>query len=565
MKIRHVSIRNFRGVRELDWVVDSDMVCLIGSGSSCKSTILHAIEYALAPRWSLPLTDDDFHQGDTSNPIRICVTVTGLPDRIASIDSFGLMLRGWHHRTHRVVDEPIDDSHEAALTVQLRVTDSLEPEWTVVNDREPEGRPIDWRSRQALGLAVVGGYVDRELTWARGSTLSRALGNDDTILPLLAGATRAVRETVKSASLDELMQQCGRLGEEAAGVGVALVGELRPGLDLVSGALTGSVLSLYAGDVPLRQDGLGNRRLLTTMLQHLTVPDGAIIVVDELEYGLEPARIRRLVEYLRPKPGDSHQVICATHSPIAIVQHKADEIHVVRRCSGRVSVAAGDDSLQGAIRALSEAMLSSRILLCEGQTEWGMSQALEQYWIGQGRPPLSYLDVAFACPSSGGGSSVPKYAMGLKRLGYDVAIWCDADRKLSVSDDQLQQSGIRLIQWPDGHALETQLFLDVPVCLLDGMVALACQDSANRQSVEDSLSARYPDWSAGSPASALIEKHDPCLVRACIGNLAKCKKWYKSIELGHELGKLVLGHLDDMAATESARVLRELEEWIYGD
>lgn len=41
MRIRHVSIRNFRGIRELDWAVpDTRIICLIGRGDSTKSTIL---------------------------------------------------------------------------------------------------------------------------------------------------------------------------------------------------------------------------------------------------------------------------------------------------------------------------------------------------------------------------------------------------------------------------------------------------------------------------------------------------------------------------------------------
>ena len=54
MRIRHISIKNFRGIKELDWKVTGDFVCLIGPGDSTKSTILDAIECALYPRWNFP-------------------------------------------------------------------------------------------------------------------------------------------------------------------------------------------------------------------------------------------------------------------------------------------------------------------------------------------------------------------------------------------------------------------------------------------------------------------------------------------------------------------------------
>ena len=50
MKIRHVSVRNFRGIRYLEWNVRSDVVCLIGPGDATKSTVLDAIAYTLSPR-----------------------------------------------------------------------------------------------------------------------------------------------------------------------------------------------------------------------------------------------------------------------------------------------------------------------------------------------------------------------------------------------------------------------------------------------------------------------------------------------------------------------------------
>jgi AAA ATPase domain len=50
MQIRHISIKNFRGIQKMDWALHSQIVCLVGAGDSTKSTILDAIEYALSPR-----------------------------------------------------------------------------------------------------------------------------------------------------------------------------------------------------------------------------------------------------------------------------------------------------------------------------------------------------------------------------------------------------------------------------------------------------------------------------------------------------------------------------------
>ncbi|GLE66045.1 hypothetical protein APA73_34430 [Pseudomonas aeruginosa] len=57
MKIRKISIKIFRGVKELDWALPaSDILCLIGKGDSSKSTILEAIRFTFYPQWNLTLT-----------------------------------------------------------------------------------------------------------------------------------------------------------------------------------------------------------------------------------------------------------------------------------------------------------------------------------------------------------------------------------------------------------------------------------------------------------------------------------------------------------------------------
>jgi predicted ATP-dependent endonuclease of OLD family len=54
VKIRKMTIKNFRGVKELDWCLPTaDIFCLIGKGDSSKSTLLEAIRYAFYPQWNL--------------------------------------------------------------------------------------------------------------------------------------------------------------------------------------------------------------------------------------------------------------------------------------------------------------------------------------------------------------------------------------------------------------------------------------------------------------------------------------------------------------------------------
>lgn len=140
MQIRHIKVNNFRGIRQTEWTVNSSIACLIGPGDSTKSTILDAIEFTLSSRWNLSFDDSDFYSADVSNPIEIIVTVGQVPNELLSDEKFGLYTRGWS-RKDGIHDEPAEGD-EFVLSIRLRVDSNLEPEWTVINDRDNEGRKI---------------------------------------------------------------------------------------------------------------------------------------------------------------------------------------------------------------------------------------------------------------------------------------------------------------------------------------------------------------------------------------------------------------------------------------
>lgn len=59
MLIKHIAVTHFRGIKSLDWHVNGRLICLVGPGDSTKTTILDAIEFALAPRWYVPFPHPD--------------------------------------------------------------------------------------------------------------------------------------------------------------------------------------------------------------------------------------------------------------------------------------------------------------------------------------------------------------------------------------------------------------------------------------------------------------------------------------------------------------------------
>src|SRR5260370_10165244 len=137
MQIRKGTIRNFRGIKSADWVLPTNrFVCLVGPGDSTKTTLLDVISLVLSSRWNIQFTDADFHDCDIEDPIVLRVVVGDLPSRMLREDSYGYELSGLMPNGDLVHDP--EDGTESCVIVQLRVTDTLEPVWTVVRPGEED-------------------------------------------------------------------------------------------------------------------------------------------------------------------------------------------------------------------------------------------------------------------------------------------------------------------------------------------------------------------------------------------------------------------------------------------
>lgn len=300
MKLRHLSVQNFRGIRSLDWKISGDVVCLVGPGDSTKSTILDAIEYVLYPRWNLTFYDIDFYNAEVDKPIEITATISGMPQKLIRDDKFGLHLHFWNYEDG-LHDEQKDED-EYALVISLRVGSSLEPEWCVTSGQTGEAIKISAADRELLGVSRIGNYLDRDLSWGRGSALSRLTGRDnaDEMPMILAEASRNARESVQSANLQHLSDAASRVEKSAFHFGVSPRKSFQPGMDPFSVSVSLGALTLIDDNIPLRSLGLGSRRLVAMSIHKDSSKDGAILLIDEIEQGLEPYRLRSLIRTLRP-------------------------------------------------------------------------------------------------------------------------------------------------------------------------------------------------------------------------------------------------------------------------
>tara|TARA_Y100000588_G_scaffold394983_1_gene518855 strand:- start:3949 stop:5673 length:1725 start_codon:yes stop_codon:yes gene_type:complete len=572
MKIRHLEIRNFRGVKSLEWCLpDNQIITLIGKGDSCKTTILEAIRLAFYPHWALQLSDVDFFKVKIDDPIVIRVTLGDLPEEFLNMGKFGLHLRGWNPIETRINDEPqqyekelevVDD--EPVITVQLKVESDLEPNWRVVTDRNPDGISFPLADRKLLNATFIGAYSNRMLTWDAQSPLSK-LTEEASVQSNLAKAARAAKGAFDAnrEDLDALDKAAAKVYELSKKLGVQSSDLFRSHLDLGAINVKAGGISLHEGDVPLRQLGLGSRRMLTCGLQAENLKSQHITLIDELENGLEPHRISRLLKHLKEDPQGSY--LLTTHSPIVLRELNFEELNIVHNEAGIVTIkntadrSPFDSKVQGTLRSHAEAFLCPKVIVCEGATEVGFIRGMDDFYVNLNNESLSYHGVSYLDAASG--SQVKPKAEVMHSLGYKVAAFADSDDPKQFGDKHkkaLEEKDITVIMWDGAMALEQRLFLDLPWDSVIELLSFAKDDLGLNicAHVESKLGGRAPD--------KIKEWIDTEEFRKVIGDAAKSSSWFKNITLGEILGKKTTAqfHEGNLKGTDTHKKMEELRVFV---
>jgi len=569
MQIRHVSIKNFRGIQKMNWTVQSQIICLVGAGDSTKSTILDAIEFTLSPRWNITFEDCDFYSENTHESIEIIVTIGQIPIELLKEEKFGLEQRGWS-KSDGLHDEP-QENDESVLSIRLQVDKSLDPQWTVFNDRNREGHTISIRDREKLGMSRLGNFIDKHLYWGQGSALSNlTTDRKENATPMILEAHRKARDEAKIDDIEVFKDTAARAETIAKDLGFRPKGNLRPALDPKAINIGLGAITIHDGSIPLRLTGLGSRRLIALGIQLSCVEDGSLLLIDEIEHGLEPHRLGHLLKYLQKSinktPDKAGQVIMTSHSATTIVELSAENLYITRSMNGETIVSNVPQNLQNIVRKAPEAFLGLRVVVCEGKTELGILRAIEEYWINQkNREPLAHNGAVLI---HGGGDGAPKTALELGGLGFKTCFFADGDKldQLRPTLEELRKAGIDVFHWSKPNAIEQVIATNLSFVALEKMVSIGVE-AKGEESVYDTIwnklktdnrpeNRNLEDWLANGISEQAIRK--------AIGEAAKEKGWFKRIDIGEELGKLIIEDFPNLTGKEVATVLQQIEGWIYG-
>ncbi|WP_349536466.1 ATP-dependent nuclease [Rhodococcus rhodochrous] len=572
MHIHELTIQNFRGIKSFSQTFGPGLSAIIGAGDNGKTTILDALTVLFHPNWSLNLTDNDFYEGDPeTNPIRITATGADPPDELTTDQAFFAYLRGID-TTGDIVDEP--DDHTPALTCELTVGADFEPTWKVICTRHPRGETLSAAKRLTFGVRRIDGS-DHHLKWIRNSALHQLSDEIDgqSTDSVLRDVSRQARSTASErlspfqAAIEAIFEQARTL--RAASNTAAFSAELDADLT----ALTRGNISLHMNERPVSRIGLGSRRLITIGVQSLAQAGAHVLLIDELEAGLEPHRTRHLIRYLQQT--SNRQVLLTTHSPTVVRELKASQLKIARRtpahrstgetptetgvkdlsAGGTVTLTTPPDSVQGPIRAHTDGFLAPRVLVCEGATEVGFIRALCSHLENADPSRMSVV----APVDAGGDSKMVEPALAFYNLGYTVGVFCDFDRpKTDLSP--LDDTGITLLRCDQGNAIEQQML----GTLTAAGIRVAIDHAIDEVGADKVLSSLKTGGIPHEVSMAFANKQDvdnPEQYRTQIAIAAGKGEWFKRLDRGETMAEIVLDPSLTEMTPELKAFLDKLRNW----
>lgn len=556
-KIHTLKISNYRGIKEFEYVFDNkSFICLIGRGDSGKTTLLHAIAAVLSPVWNHKFYDSDFYKGDVENSIEIEASLYNLPDELLTDYKYGLYTR-LLTSDNKIIDDLSEEDEQCKdlLTIKLVVKEDLEPKWYVTNNREDqEDIEIRHTDRRKLNVFLVSDYIDRHFTWGKGTPLFSLLKKNDGDFDTNKTLLKAHRDTTDSVKEMNIHSSEGvsdiieNIKKTACHLGLS-IDTIEAYIDFKNLLLNEGSIAMHDDiGIPYRLKGKGTKRLLSIAIQlEIAKQQGGIILIDEIEQGLEPDRVKHLVRSLQEN--NKGQVFITTHSNNVLVELEAQDLFLKRKEEEEL-VAFQGPGFQGCLRNNPNAFFAKRVLVCEGATEVGICRALNQHRVTNKNENIEFLGISLV---DGHGDNFVNYCVKFKEAGYDVCAFCDSDvDKINNEKENLRAKGITVVDCVEDNAIEHQLFDDLPWNKVISLVEYAF-DVRGKQSVFDQLKIKR-----------LEDLKDNQQNRRTLGDKSSHSKkgWFKRIDHGEQVGEIWFESLVDLKGTTLKKEYDDLMNWI---
>lgn len=537
--IRKLTIERYRSLERFEWRPAAGVNLLVGGGDVGKSTILEAIALLFNPTNTTLLSDADYFNRDTSQGFAI-EAVISLPDG-TDINHQKHPAYPWEWDGEEAqAPDPNDPRKDAEPVYRVRVcgNDDLELSYEVIGPDE-SAHHFGVAVRRAIGLVRLGGddRNDRDLRLVQGSALDRLIGDKKlrTRIAQKLGATEDLI-SLETEAKDRLAKLSTAFSE--TGLPTDLELGVTGGHGMSINALIGLTAEKNGVHLPLSSWGSGTRRLAALEIAAANQTDHPIVVVDEVERGLEPYRQRLLMSDISER---TSQAFVTTHSPTVLTAATAATLWYldVTGTIGQLSKKQEAHRLKNP-----EAYLARMAIVVEGDTEIGFVTHLLRTQL-----PSNLLEHGIVVTNGGGNVPALDALDALSASGLAVAGFADSEGVKEGCWKRVQgRLGSLLHRWPKG-CIEENILPLVPddeleafITPNEGSAGARLRTIADRLELEDksyaTLSA-HKDFRATLIQAAMGTASDHLGDEEKKQWKAHARTWFKSVEGGEELARKV--------------------------
>jgi hypothetical protein len=410
--------------------------------------------------------------------------------------------------------------------------------------------------------------ADFNLGWRRGSVLNRLTDEKADASAALAKTARETRDAFGDDADKQLEETLRIVGQAAKELGIDVGNKVRALLDAHSVTFTGGTISLHNEEgVPLSGLGIGSKRLLIAGLHQKAAEHSTMLLIDELEHGLEPHRIVRFLGTLGTKEKIAPlQVFMTTHSPVALRELSGHQLIVLRERGGKhhALYVGTEDDVQSTIRLYPDAFLARSVIVCEGASEVGLVRGLDQHRVGKGNISTAAYGVALVDCGGGEADRPLKRASAFQGLGYRVAVLCDGDKKPSEDvETAFRERGGTVFCWRGGRVLEDELFASLTDVAIGEMLDRAVELHGDSLINDHIKSATENRKSLDAIRIELMSNNLSEDTRLALGKAARTRKagWFKSVSWTEDVAREIVGPNLEAADAEFREVIDRIFAW----
>jgi putative ATP-dependent endonuclease of OLD family len=538
--IRKLTIERYRTLEHFEWRPGSGVNVLVGGGDVGKTTIIEAVALLFSPTNATLVSDADYYNRDTMQGFTIEAIISLPPDTDINHQKHAAYPWEWDGLEAQVPD-PTNPRKDTEPVYRVRVcgSDDLELSYEVV-DPDEGVHHFGVAVRRTIGLVRLGGddRNDRDLRLVQGSALDRLIGDKKlrTKIAQKLGATEGLIDIEHEAT-----ERLAKLSTAFAESGLPTDLELgvTGGHGMSVNALIGLTAEKNGVHLPLSSWGSGTRRLASLEIAAANQTDHPIVVVDELERGLEPYRQRLLMSDLLER---ASQVFVTTHSPIVLAAATEATLWYVD-----VTGTIGQLSKKQEAHRLrdSEGYLARLAVVVEGDTEIGFVRHLLRTQL-----PSNLLEHGVVVTCGGGNLPALDILDSLSASGLAVAGFADSE---GVKEDCWKRVQARLgpllHRWPNG-CIEQNILPLVPDDELEefitppgGTAGARLRTVADRLRVQDNsyaMLAAHPNFRTTIIEAATGNAPDTLSHDVKKQWKSHERAWFKSVDGGDELAVKVL-------------------------